>query len=138
MTDTAKPPVTSLSYRDAGVDIDAGDALVERIKPYAKRTLRPEVLPARWLRRADRDRQRYREPVLVAGTDGVGTADAMFDLGRHDTVGIDLVAMSANDVLLQGAEPLFSRLPPAASSMSQPPPRSSRASPRAASRPAAR
>ena len=109
MTDTAKPPVTSLSYRDAGVDIDAGDALVERIKPYAKRTLRPEVLAGiGGFGALIEIGKRYREPELVAGTDGVGTKLMLaFDLGRHDTVGIDLVAMSANDVLVQGAEPLF-------------------------------
>ncbi|MFZ5555722.1 MAG: phosphoribosylformylglycinamidine cyclo-ligase [Pseudomonadota bacterium] len=104
-----RPSPDSLSYRDAGVDIDAGDALVEAIKPFARRTLRPGVLggiggfgalfevPAG-----------YREPVLVSGTDGVGTKLKLaFDLGRHDTVGIDLVAMSVNDILVQGAEPLF-------------------------------
>ena len=98
-----------ISYRDAGVDIDAGDALVEAIKPFARRTMRPGVLagiggfgalfelPAG-----------YRRPVLVSGTDGVGTKLKLaFAAGRHDTVGIDLVAMSANDVLVQGAEPLF-------------------------------
>ncbi len=98
-----------LSYRDAGVDIDAGDALVEAIKPFAKRTMRPEVLagiggfgalcalPAK-----------YKSPVLVSGTDGVGTKLKLaFQFGRHDGVGVDLVAMSANDVLAQGAEPLF-------------------------------
>ena len=98
-----------LSYREAGVDIDAGDALVEKIKPFAKRTMRPEVLagiggfgalcalPAK-----------YQQPVLVSGTDGVGTKLKLaFELDRHDTVGIDLVAMSVNDVLVQGAEPLF-------------------------------
>jgi phosphoribosylformylglycinamidine cyclo-ligase len=99
----------ALSYRDAGVDIDAGDALVEKIKPFAKRTMRPEVLagiggfgalcalPAK-----------YKQPVLVSGTDGVGTKLKLaFELDKHDTVGIDLVAMSVNDVLVQGAEPLF-------------------------------
>jgi phosphoribosylformylglycinamidine cyclo-ligase len=98
-----------LSYRDAGVDIDAGDALVDVIKPFARRTMRPEVLagiggfgalcelPAK-----------YRHPVLVSGTDGVGTKLKLaFALRRHDTVGVDLVAMSVNDVLVQGAEPLF-------------------------------
>ena len=98
-----------LSYRDAGVDIDAGDALVERIKPLASRTRRPGVLsgiggfgglfavPAG-----------YREPILVSGTDGVGTKLKLaFALDRHDTIGIDLVAMSVNDILVQGAEPLF-------------------------------
>ena len=104
--DDSKP---GLSYRDSGVDIDAGDRLVENIKPFAKRTMRPEVLagiggfgglvglPAR-----------YREPVLVAGTDGVGTKLKLaFELNRHDTIGIDLVAMSVNDILVVGAEPLF-------------------------------
>jgi len=101
---------TSLTYRDAGVDIDAGDELVDRIKPRVRRTLRPEVLggiggfgalvelpPGRW-----------RHPVLVSGTDGVGTKLRLaIDTGRHDTVGIDLVAMCANDVVVLGAEPLF-------------------------------
>jgi phosphoribosylformylglycinamidine cyclo-ligase len=99
-----------LTYKDAGVDIDAGNELVERIKPFVKRTRRPEVLaglggfggmfaipPGR-----------YREPVLVSGTDGVGTKLLLAQhLGRHDTIGIDLVAMCVNDVLVQGAEPLF-------------------------------
>ena len=98
-----------LSYRDAGVDIDAGDALVDAIKPFARRTMRPEVLagiggfgalceiPAK-----------YRHPVLVSGTHGGGTKLKLaFAMQRHDTVGIDLVAMSVNDVLVQGAEPLF-------------------------------
>jgi len=98
-----------LTYRNAGVDIAAGDALVEAIKPFAKRTMRPEVLaglggfgalcaiPAK-----------YKEPILVSGTDGVGTKLKLaFLLNRHGTVGIDLVAMSVNDVLVQGAEPLF-------------------------------
>jgi phosphoribosylformylglycinamidine cyclo-ligase len=99
----------SLSYADAGVDIDAGDALVERIKPFAKRTLRPEVLAGIGGFGALVDiGQRYRHPVLVAGTDGVGTKLKLaFALDRHDTVGIDLVAMSVNDILVQGAEPLF-------------------------------
>ncbi|MBX3704106.1 MAG: phosphoribosylformylglycinamidine cyclo-ligase [Steroidobacteraceae bacterium] len=100
----------SLTYRDAGVDIDAGEALVERIRPRVARTMRPEVLagvggfgamielaPGRW-----------RHPVLVAGTDGVGTKLRLaIDTGRHDGVGQDLVAMCANDVVVQGAEPLF-------------------------------
>ena len=104
----ASPP-DSLSYRDAGVDIDAGDALVERIKPFAQRTLRPEVLAGIGGFGALIELpRRYREPVLVAGTDGVGTKLKLaFALNRHDTVGVDLVAMSANDVLVQGAEPLF-------------------------------
>ncbi|MDO2947953.1 phosphoribosylformylglycinamidine cyclo-ligase [Aeromonas simiae] len=100
---------TSLSYKDAGVDIDAGNALVDRIKGVAKRTRRPEVLgglggfgalcqiPAG-----------YKEPVLVSGTDGVGTKLRLaIDLKKHDTVGIDLVAMCVNDLIVQGAEPLF-------------------------------
>ena len=99
----------SLSYRDAGVDISAGDELVERIKPFARKTLRDGVLSGLGgfgaLFEVPR---RYREPVLVSGTDGVGTKLKLaFDLKRHDTVGIDLVAMSVNDVLVQGAEPLF-------------------------------
>src|SRR5919204_2203940 len=98
-----------LSYRDAGVDIEAGDALVEAIKPFAKRTLRPEVLAGIGGFGALVELpKKYREPVLVSGTDGVGTKLKLaFALGRHDSVGIDLVAMSANDVLVQGAEPLF-------------------------------
>lgn len=98
-----------LSYRDAGVDIDAGDALVEAIKPFAKRTLRPEVLAGLGgFGALCAIPQKYREPILVSGTDGVGTKLKLaFLLGRHGTVGIDLVAMSANDVLVQGAEPLF-------------------------------
>ncbi len=99
----------SLSYRDAGVDIDAGDTLVERIKPYAKRTMRPEVLAGiGGFGALIEIGKRFREPVLVAGTDGVGTKLKLaFELDRHDTVGIDLVAMSVNDILVQGAEPLF-------------------------------
>ena len=99
----------SLSYRDSGVDIDAGDELVERIKPFAKKTLREGVLSGLGGFGALFEvPKRYREPVLVSGTDGVGTKLKLaFDLNRHDTVGIDLVAMSVNDVLVQGAEPLF-------------------------------
>jgi len=98
-----------LSYRDAGVDIDAGDALVEAIKPFARRTLRPEVLTGIGGFGALCELpKKYRQPVLVSGTDGVGTKLKLaFALDRHDTVGVDLVAMSANDVLVQGAEPLF-------------------------------
>ena len=106
----ARSPRVGTSYKDAGVDIVAGDALVERIKPMAARTRRPELLsgvggfgglfaipPGK-----------YKEPVLVSGTDGVGTKLKLaFSMGRHDTVGIDLVAMSVNDVLTCGAEPLF-------------------------------
>ena len=102
----SKKPIT---YRDAGVDIDAGDALVEAIKPFAKRTLRPEVLAGIGGFGALAEiPKRFREPVLVSGTDGVGTKLKLaFQLARHDTVGIDLVAMSVNDILTQGAEPLF-------------------------------
>ena len=102
-------PGQTLTYRDAGVDIDAGDALVEAIKPFAKRTLRPEVMAGIGGFGALIELpKRYREPVLVAGTDGVGTKVKLaFALGRHDTIGIDLVAMSVNDILVQGAEPLF-------------------------------
>lgn len=98
-----------MTYRDAGVDIDAGDALVERIKPAAKRTLRPEVLGSIGGFGALFELSRkYCEPVLVSGTDGVGTKLKLaFQLNRHDTVGQDLVAMSVNDILVQGAEPLF-------------------------------
>ncbi len=103
------PSAKGLTYRDAGVDIDAGDALVERIKPFAKRTMRPEVLAGiGGFGGLVEIGKRYREPVLVAGTDGVGTKLMLaFALARHDTVGIDLVAMSVNDILVQGAEPLF-------------------------------
>jgi len=99
----------SLSYRDAGVDIDAGDALVEAIKPFAKRTMRPEVLAGLGgFGALCAIPQKYKEPILVSGTDGVGTKLKLaFLLNRHGTVGIDLVAMSVNDVLVQGAEPLF-------------------------------
>jgi phosphoribosylformylglycinamidine cyclo-ligase len=111
MTDSTSPDnaKASLSYKDAGVDIDAGNALVDRIKGVAKRTMRPEVmgglggfgalcqLPSG-----------YREPVLVSGTDGVGTKLRLaMDLGRHDSIGIDLVAMCVNDLVVAGAEPLF-------------------------------
>nr|MBA3777004.1 phosphoribosylformylglycinamidine cyclo-ligase [Betaproteobacteria bacterium] len=97
------------SYRDAGVDIDAGDALVERIKPFAQRTLRPEVLAGiGGFGALFEIGKRFTNPVLVAGTDGVGTKLKLaFALDRHDTIGIDLVAMSVNDILVQGAEPLF-------------------------------
>ena len=99
----------SLSYRDAGVDINAGDSLVERIKPFAKRTMRPEVLgDLGGFGALVEISQKYRHPVLVSGTDGVGTKLKLaFEWDLHDTVGIDLVAMSVNDILVQGAEPLF-------------------------------
>ena len=104
----ARPP-DPLSYRDAGVDIGAGEALVARIKRFATRTLRPEVLAGIGGFGALVELpKRFKEPVLVSGTDGVGTKLKLaFALNRHDTVGIDLVAISANDVLVQGAEPLF-------------------------------
>ncbi|MFC2539547.1 phosphoribosylformylglycinamidine cyclo-ligase [Neisseria sicca] len=100
---------TSLSYRDAGVDIDAGDQLVESIKPFAKRTMRPEVLgDLGGFGALVEISKKYKNPVLVSGTDGVGTKLKLaFDWDKHDTVGIDLVAMSVNDILVQGAEPLF-------------------------------
>ncbi|HEX6837705.1 MAG TPA: phosphoribosylformylglycinamidine cyclo-ligase, partial [Polyangia bacterium] len=103
--DDTKP----LTYRDAGVDIDAGDELVERIKPHVKRTFRPEVIGDLGgfggLFAVPRG---YTDPVLVSGTDGVGTKlKVAFATGRHDTIGIDLVAMCVNDVAVSGAEPLF-------------------------------
>ena len=99
----------SLTYRDAGVDIDAGDALVERIKPYAKRTMRPEVLVGiGGFGALVEVSKKYREPVMVSGTDGVGTKLKLaFRMKKHDTIGIDLVAMSVNDILVSGAEPVF-------------------------------
>ena len=100
---------SGLSYRDAGVDIEAGDALVERIKPLAKKTLREGVLGGiGGFGALFEVPKRYQEPVLVSGTDGVGTKLKLaFEWNRHDTVGQDLVAMSVNDILVQGAEPLF-------------------------------
>ena len=100
---------TPLSYKSAGVDIDAGDALVERIKPLAKRTMREGVLGGiGGFGALFEIPKRFKEPVLVSGTDGVGTKLRLaFEWNMHDTVGIDLVAMSVNDVLVQGAEPMF-------------------------------
>jgi phosphoribosylformylglycinamidine cyclo-ligase len=100
---------TSITYKDAGVDMEAGDALVEQIKPYAKRTMRPEVMGGiGGFGSLFAMPKKFKEPVLVSGTDGVGTKLKLaFELNKHDTVGIDLVAMSVNDILVQGAEPLF-------------------------------
>jgi phosphoribosylformylglycinamidine cyclo-ligase len=101
---------SGLTYRDAGVDIDAGDELVERIKPIVKKTMRKEVLAGvgGFGALVEVPLDRYRRPVLVSGTDGVGTKLRLaIDTGRHDKIGIDLVAMCANDVAVSGAEPLF-------------------------------
>ena len=100
---------TPLTYRDAGVDIDAGDELVERIKPFASRTMRPEVLGGiGGFGALVEVSKKYKNPVMVSGTDGVGTKLKLaFRLKKHDTVGIDLVAMSVNDILVTGAEPIF-------------------------------
>ncbi|HEY7378146.1 MAG TPA: phosphoribosylformylglycinamidine cyclo-ligase [Steroidobacteraceae bacterium] len=101
---------TPITYRDSGVDIDAGDQLVERIKPLVKRSMRPEVLGGLggFGAMVEVPLDRYRRPVLVSGTDGVGTKLRLaIETGRHDTIGIDLVAMCANDVVVLGAEPLY-------------------------------
>src|SRR5688572_27362582 len=99
----------SITYKDAGVDIDAGDRLVDRIKPLARATMRPEVVGGLGgFAGLCAIPQRYKDPLLVSGTDGVGTKlKTAFATGRHDTIGIDLVAMSVNDVAVTGAEPLF-------------------------------
>lgn len=106
MTDSSKP---SLNYKDAGVDIDAGEALVDRIKDVAKRTRRPEVMSGLGgFGALCQIPTGYKEPVLVSGTDGVGTKLKLaMETGLHDTIGIDLVAMCVNDLLVTGAEPLF-------------------------------
>ncbi len=110
MTNSSKPQsAPGLSYRDAGVDIDAGDALVDRIKPFAKKTMREGVLAGiGGFGALFEVPKRYREPVLVSGTDGVGTKLKLaFEWNCHETIGQDLVAMSVNDILVQGAESLF-------------------------------
>ena len=103
---TTQPPLT---YRDAGVDIDAGDDLVERIKPFAAKTMRPEVLGGiGGFGALVEVSKKYQNPVMVSGTDGVGTKLKLaFRMKKHDTIGIDLVAMSVNDILCSGAEPIF-------------------------------
>ena len=109
MTSSTNSSSNGLSYRDAGVDIDAGDALVDRIKPLAKKTMREGVLAGiGGFGALFEVPKRYKEPVLVSGTDGVGTKLRLaFEWNRHETIGQDLVAMSVNDILVQGAEPLF-------------------------------
>ncbi len=110
MEKTRKPGAPTLSYRDAGVDIDAGNNLVERIKPIVRKTFRPGVMTGLGGFGAlfELPLDRYREPVLVSATDGVGTKLKLaLDLNRHDTIGIDLVAMCVNDIVVTGAEPLF-------------------------------
>lgn len=107
MAQSDKPE--TLSYRDAGVDIDAGDAFIDVIKPVAKRTQREGCISGLGgFGALFQVPQNYKEPILVSGTDGVGTKLKLaFDLNKHDTIGIDLVAMCVNDVIVQGAEPLF-------------------------------
>ena len=109
MSNSPIPALAPLSYKAAGVDIDAGDALIERIKPLAKKTMREGVLAGiGGFGALFEVSKKFKEPVLVSGTDGVGTKLKLaFEWNMHDTVGIDLVAMSVNDVLVQGAEPLF-------------------------------
>ena len=110
MNNSEQNPAAGLSYRDAGVDIDAGERLVDRIKPIAARTRRPGILGGIGGFGAlfEVPLDRYRQPVLVSGTDGVGTKLKLaMELGKHDTIGIDLVAMCVNDIVVQGADPLF-------------------------------
>ncbi len=106
---TSTPDTTPLSYRDAGVDIEAGDQLVENIKPFAKKTMRPEVMGGiGGFGALVEVSKKFKEPVMVSGTDGVGTKLRLAQqTGRHDTIGIDLVGMSVNDILVSGAEPIF-------------------------------
>ena len=104
------PPTSGLTYRDAGVDIDAGEALVERIKPHVKRSMRREVLAGvgGFGALVELPLSRWKRPVLVSGTDGVGTKLRLaIETGRHGSIGVDLVGMCVNDVAVQGAEPLF-------------------------------
>lgn len=109
MTDNKSPSTTKLSYKDAGVDIDAGNALVERIKEVTKQTRRPEVLSGLGgFGALCKLPSGYKNPILVSGTDGVGTKLRLaMNLGKHDSIGIDLVAMCVNDLVVCGAEPLF-------------------------------
>jgi phosphoribosylformylglycinamidine cyclo-ligase len=110
VSDKQQSPGSGLSYRDAGVDIDAGNSLIERIKPHAKRTMRPEVMGGLGGFGAlfEIPLDRYKQPVLVSGTDGVGTKLKLaMEIDKHDTIGIDLVAMCVNDLIVAGAEPLF-------------------------------
>lgn len=109
-TDSQKSTSQSLNYRDAGVDIDAGADLVEQIKPHVKKTMRPEVIGGLGGFGAlfEIPLDRYQKPVLVSGTDGVGTKLKLaLQMNKHDTIGIDLVAMCVNDILVLGAEPLY-------------------------------
>lgn len=109
-TETTPPKGESLSYREAGVDIDAGNALIERIKPVVKKTFRPGVMSGLGGFGAlfELPVNDYKQPVLVSGTDGVGTKLRLaLEMKKHDTIGIDLVAMCVNDIIVAGAEPLF-------------------------------